>query len=331
MLLIKRLNAENRQQFTKTVVSALECVPTPMGGLALSIASLGGAWAFVAPELGSQLKVTTALIAAVLILSIIVKFILHPKYFIQELAHPVVGSVMPTCAMATMVVASSLLPYLGEVARGLWLVAVCCHIMLFIGFMYYRMKYFQLDHVMPSWFIPSVGIIVAAVSSEGMGYDILTHSCFIFGLVFYFIKLPIMLYRLIFRDTLPTGALPTFAIMAAPASLSLAGYLTISSNPDPLLVLILAPLAVFMTSLVYIAFIRLLQLPFSPGYAAFTFPMVIGAVALMKLTVWLQTTQYTWLAGITGDLGYIELIVATMIVSYVAMHYLFSYLFKANA
>ena len=137
--------------------------------------------------------------------------------------------------------------------------------------------------MVPSWFVPPVGIIVAAVTSSGMGYETLVQILFLFGLTAYFIELPAMLYRLIFKGTLPTPALPTFAIMAAPASLSLAGYLTISDAPDYLLIFVLTPLALFMTELVYIAFIRLLRLPFSPGYAAFTFPMVIGSTALTKL------------------------------------------------
>jgi tellurite resistance protein TehA-like permease len=37
-----------------------------------------------------------------------------------------------------------------------------------------------------------------------------------------------------------------------------------------------------LTAIVYVAFTRLLVLPFSPGYAAYTFPMAIGATALFK-------------------------------------------------
>ena len=42
--------------------------------------------------------------------------------------------------------------------------------------------------------------------------------------------------RLIFGQTVPTAAQPTIAILAAPASLSLAGYLTVNQQPTILLV-----------------------------------------------------------------------------------------------
>ncbi len=306
----------------------LSRVPTPLGGLALGIASLGAAWSLISPEGAGSFKIVSALIAAILVLKIIMKFILHPHLIKEELAHPVISSVMPTCAMAMMVVSQSLLSVIPGAARVLWLVAVICHIVLFVSFVANRVGCFKLEHMVPSWFVPPVGIIVAAVTSHGMGFESLVYTLFVFGLGCYFIKLPVMFYRLMFRASIPDAALPTFAIMAAPASLSLAGYLTITSQPDPLLLVILAPLAVLMTLLVYIGFIRLLRLPFSPGYAAFTFPMVIGATALIKLTDWLLAHELFWLGSLTDRLSQIELLIATGIVFYVASRYIIFYLIK---
>ncbi|MCH9690435.1 MAG: TDT family transporter [Gammaproteobacteria bacterium] len=310
------------------MVAKLSRIPTPLGGLALGIASLGGAWALVNPEAGGSLKAITALVAAILIAKIILKFVFHPSLLKEELAHSVIGSVIPTCSMGTMVIAQSLLPYSPTFANTLWLVAVGCHVLLFISFFIHRANAFKLEHMLPSWFVPPVGIIVAAVTSSGMGHESLVYGLFVFGLNCYFVALPFMLYRLLFRDAIPSATLPTFAIMGAPASLSLAGYLTITSTPDTFLLVILALLAIVMTVLVYMAFIRLLRLPFSPGYAAFTFPMVISATALLKLTDWLAQNNLNWLAKGIGHLAQIELITATAIVAYVAVRYLHHYLLK---
>ncbi|WP_153301324.1 TDT family transporter [Endozoicomonas arenosclerae] len=307
---------------TTGLVSRLSRVPTPLGGLALGIASLGGAWSLIMPDQSQGLKLTAAIIAAILVLKVLLKFILHPHLIREDLSHPVVSSVMPTCAMAIMVIASALMPISEFAARALWVAAVVTHLVLLVGFVTHRVKDFDIEHMVPSWFVPPVGIIVAAVTSPGMGFESLVNVLFIFGLLCYFVKLPIMLYRLIFKSTIPDAALPTFAIMGAPASLSLAGYLTISDNPNLILISILAPLAIFMTAMVYMAFIKLLRLPFSPGYAAFTFPMVIGATALLKLEGKLDGV----LADLIHQLGRIELWVATAIVTYVAIRYIVFYL-----
>ena len=203
-------------------------VPTPLGGLALGIASLGAAWALVVPEQAETLKLTAALVAAVLVLKVVFKFVLNPHLFREDLSHPVISSVMPTCAMATMVIAQAVLPYAELPGRALWVAAVAAHLLLLAGFVSQRISDFKFEDMVPSWFVPPVGIIVAAVTSPGMGFDGMVQYLFLFGLCCYFLKLPVMLYRLLFKNTIPDASLPTFAIMAAPASLSLAGYLTIS-------------------------------------------------------------------------------------------------------
>ena len=78
------------------IKSTFEKVPTPMGGLALGIASIGSLWSTVLPEYGQLLKLSTASIAAIMVLTIIFKFFCHPKRLHEELTHPVVSSVMPT-------------------------------------------------------------------------------------------------------------------------------------------------------------------------------------------------------------------------------------------
>nr|MCG6272045.1 C4-dicarboxylate ABC transporter [Vibrio vulnificus] len=85
-------------------------------------------------------------------------------------------------------------------------------------------------------------------------------------------------------------------------------------------------IAVLMTAIIYLAFTRLLRLPFSPGYAAFTFPMVIGATALFKMAHWMDSI------GMAAQdvhqihaLAMVELLVATVVVSYVALRYVMYY------
>ncbi|MBE4606660.1 TDT family transporter [Vibrio navarrensis] len=296
--------------------------PTPMAGLALGIASLGWCWENFA-ELHGYGQWLSAALASVLLLILAVKFLFHRHLLRQDLAHPVVGSVVPTFAMATMVVSNSLghlFPIAGDV---MWSVAVALHIVFLLSFVYHRAKEFELHHMVPSWFVPPVGIIVADVSFSGNPVLApVAHGALLFGMLAYVVMLPIMIYRLMFTHEVPDAAKPTMAILAAPASLSLAGYLTVTAHPSPVIVALLFGIAVLMTAIIYLAFFTLLRLPFSPGYAAFTFPMVIGSTALFKMAAWMKTVdisaeyvaQVQWLASL-------ELIVATLVVGYVAMQY----------
>jgi exfoliative toxin A/B len=314
-------------------------LPSPMAGLALAIASLGWAWESMSPSIGGNTQIIGALIAAILLLMLVAKFALHPKVLIAELSHPVIGSVIPTFAMGLMVVSAAIGHYSHGLALILWIAAIAIHIIFLFMFIYNRAVDFKLSHMVPSWFVPPIGMIVAAVSfPQGELLQVQNHwianAILNFGMLSYLIMLPIMLYRLIFCEPIPDAAKPTIAIMAAPASLSLAGYLTMSEHPSIIIVGVLLTLALLMTSIIYLAFFNLLKLPFSPGYAAFTFPLVIGATALFKTVTWIITTYGENSISINLLLtAKFELIVATIIVTYVAIRYLSHYksnIFKGN-
>ncbi|MGR5176055.1 TDT family transporter [Vibrio parahaemolyticus] len=308
----------------------LKGVPTPMAGLALGIASLGWCWEN-ALELHHGAQWTGAVVASIMLVILAYKFLFHHHLLREDLAHPVVGSVVPTFAMATMVVSHSVGQFLPKVGDGIWLIAVALHIVFLVSFIYHRSRDFELHHMVPSWFVPPVGIIVADVAFSGNpSLQWIASGALNFGLAAYAIMLPTMIYRLIFTHEIPDAAKPTLAILAAPASLSLAGYLTVTAEPSPVLIALLFGIAVLMTIIIYFAFVKLLRLPFSPGFAAFTFPMVIGATALYKLVAWMAAH------GVSDEsiqqvrmLANIELIVATAVVCYVAVRYLMAYLPKA--
>ncbi|KJG07305.1 C4-dicarboxylate ABC transporter [Photobacterium kishitanii] len=301
--------------------------PTPMAGLALGIGSILWSW-----ENGAQLhgyaQITGAVIAALMLLILIAKFLVHPKLLWGDLSHHVVGSVVPTFAMALMVVSKAVSVY-GSITIGvyMWLFAVGLHA-IFLGlFLFHRARDFHLHHMVPSWFVPPIGIIVADVSFPGVAaLHPLAYGLLMFGMLAYAVMLPMMIYRFMFRDEVPDAAKPTIAIMAAPASLSLAGYLTITATPSPVIVAVLGGIAVLMTAVIYLAFFRLLRLEFSPGYAAFTFPMAIGATALFKTAAWMNNYGFDahYVAQVHG-LAMIELYVATIIIGYVAIRYLAFY------
>lgn len=310
----------------RTAKNKVMGAPTPMAGLALGIASLGWCWENAA-DLHGVGQWTGAALASVLLLILTVKFLCHGHLLRQDLAHPVVGSVVPTYAMATMVVSHSVGQFLPIAGDALWLMAVVLHVIFLASFVYHRAKAFELYHMVPSWFVPPVGIIVADVAFSGnTALAPIAHGALLFGMLAYAVMLPVMIYRFMFTQEVPDAAKPTMAILAAPASLSMAGYLTVTATPSPVVIALLFGIAVLMTAIIYLAFTRLLRLPFSPGYAAFTFPMVIGATALFKMAHWMDSI------GMAAqdvhqihELAMMELLVATVVVSYVALRYVMYY------
>ena len=308
-----------------SIRAKLAGVPAPIGGLALGIASLGWSWESMGAFNGN-LQLLSALITAALLVLLFGKIIFAHRALFDDLRHPVAGSVVPTTAMAVMIVSKAFGELNSLTGEVLWLGSIALHIAFLCTFIYHRVKGFKLAQMVPSWFIPPVGVIVADVTVPSATYDGLAQALFWFGFGSYALMLPVMLYRLIFHPEVPDAAKPTIAILAAPASLSLAAYLSVSTDPSPILVAVLGGVAVIMTALIYLALLRLLRLPFSPGYSAFTFPLVVGATGLFKTVGWLESLHVdSSLIVPVRVLGVVELYIATAVVFYVCYKFLIFY------
>lgn len=300
-------------------------IPTPVAGLALGIASLGIGLENSLPlySFGQSLG---ALVSMTLVALIVSKYVLHPRLFKEELQHPVLGSIIPCLAMALMLQSKSLGLINPKAAEVLWIVAVALHVVLLLIFIYFRVKSFSLQQMVPSWFVPLVGISVAAITVPSPKYNTIAYYLMMFGMINYAVMLPIMSYRLIFSNEIADPVKPTIAILAAPASLSLVSYLSLEPDPSLLLCSLLFGIAVLMTSIVYLAFFKLLRLPFSPAFAAYTFPMAVGATALYKVSEWLANYSFALEYSFQiRMMAVLEMIVATIVVGYVCFRYLLYY------
>lgn len=291
-------------------------MPTPIAALALGLASLSWCWSIVAAV--PELQLIGALCASVLLCLLASKFMLAPKQLSTELANPIVGSVLPTAAMATMVISVALPTNL---AYWCWLLAVAVHLLLLGGFIWQQHKTFTLPRLIPGWFVPPIGLVTAVLTYPANAPFWLVNSIFWLGLTGYFLLLPLMLYRLLRKGALPDAAKPSLAVLAAPASLCLAAYLHFTAAPSPLLLGVLLVLALLMTSIVYVALPRLLCLPFTPAFAAYTFPLVIGATALFHVSRVFTLWQLDTLAVLIQRIAYLELGIATLVCTYVAIRF----------
>ena len=305
--------------------SIFSAVPTPVAGLALGIASLGLGIENSLP-LDSAGQILGASVSLVLVCLILIKFMLYPTMFADDLRHPVLGSILPTLSMAMMLQSKSLALVSVTAAEALWLVAVALHLTLLTAFIFFRAHGFRLHQMVPSWFVPFVGISIAAITVPSYKHYDFAYLLMVIGLVNYAIMLPFMFYRLVMSNEIADPVKPTIAIMAAPASLSLVAYLSLEPDPSLLVCSILLGIAMMMTAFVYLAFFKLLRLPFTPAFAGYTFPMAVGASALYKvadrLAVYPSMLQYSNQIRIMATL---EMVVATIVVCYVCFRYLAYY------
>lgn len=253
--------------------------PIPMAGLMLASAATGN----LVLSYGNVYKNIFGIIGGILLVLLLAKLVMIPKAFKEGFENPVVASVIPTLSMGIMILSTYLKPYATSLAYGTWILGLVLHAILIACFTKKYLINFNIKKVFPSYFVVYVGIVVGSVTAPVYNLQKLGEYIFWFGLITYLALLPIVIYRVVKIKEIPEPASPTLIIFAAPASLCLAGYLNTFAVKSIAMVGFLATLSLIMLVVALVSMTRLLKLKFYPSYSAFTFPLVISAIAI-KLT-----------------------------------------------
>ncbi|PSW18017.1 tellurium resistance protein [Photobacterium sanctipauli] len=309
------------------IAATLLRIPTAQAALALATTGTGLAWSLFFPSEESWIRGTCAFIGALLLTPVVAKYLLNPKQFITDLRHPLYGSLMAPMSMSLLMLADYLSSINVFAAKLLWYPALSLHFTMLSIFFFFQLRKFRFTNLYPSWFLYPVGAISGTLAGTQIGQEEFALAMTDICITIYFLMLPVVLYRLCFSGRLPRPARPTLAIMAAPVNLALTAYLVNVEEPDPILTGALAGVGITMTILVYLCYFYLLKQRFQPSLAAVTFPSVISAVALERLTQQLLVDypHWVWLER----LGAFELVVATGLVLWVGWNYLGYYCPKA--
>ena len=302
------------------MIKKINKMPLALTGLALGVGGIFNAWTIFT---GIKYFVYIgALISSILILTIITKIFSSFGDFLNDLEHPVAGSTIPTLDMAVMVISSSVVQFVKPLGIAMWFTAIAVHVIFAFTFLAHRINLKDLHHILPSWFVPPVGIVVAAVTGTNMGFPQVSQVIVYIGTVLYIILFPFIFYRIIFHDPLADDRFPAFAVMGAPANLCLCGYLTAFTDYNTALLNFLLALGLFTTFKVYLSLIRAFQIKFIPLFAAYTFPLAVGAQALLKYANYSKSVNgeyyYIW-----NIVSIFELIVASMMIIYVFVNMMF--------
>lgn len=306
------------------VVKIIKKIPVPMAALMLSFAALGN----LIQTYSETLRTILGAISIIIAILLTVKFLTFPKLVGEELKNPVAASVLPAYSMGIMLIATYLKPLNAQLGSITWYIGVLIHIILMIDFTIKYVFKFDLKKVFASWFIVYVGLAVASVTAPAFDRSNIGRIIFWFALIAYFILMFLVIKRYKNFKDIPEPARPTFAILAAPASLCLAGYMSSFENKSLGLVYLLLILAQVTYFLVLSQLGKLLKSKFYPSFAAFTFPLVISGIGL-KLTNKFLVESNKGIAFLKYLVKFEEL-VAVLIVFYVTIKYI-AFLSKKEA
>ena len=163
----------------------------------------------------------------------------------------------------------------------LWAGALLVHIAVFIGFSLKLVTEKPGSRaVRGSWLLVYAGLAAGAISAPAFGAQAVGRLLLVpagFGAL---LLLPAVYRADRCPGNIPAPQRPLFCITAAPVSIWLAGWLSVSPAPSPLLTAALVLLAQVLYLPALLRCLNTVRGMFSPAFAAFTFPFVISASAL---------------------------------------------------
>lgn len=293
----------------------------PVGAIATSVGAATLANVYMGMSYTWIRHITMVCVFFVLAAALI-KILYYNRTFIKEYQNVVPASLYATVTMLTMILAAYIFPYVPWLGKAAWFAAAAVHMAHILCFTYRNvLKGVKFDTFIPSWFVTYNGLLVSTVVGGPMNQPALCKGIVIYGILVFILILPFMIVRMIKKPV--TGAvLHTRAIVLAPSSLCLVGYLNFFENPNKAIVS-------FLYAAVFLAFVFILAnlpkffaIPFHPGFAGLTFPMAIGVVASTKMSAFLIADGSVSLGNAVMQLQGIQLYLTTAIIAFVTLGFL---------
>lgn len=294
----------------------IQKVPVPLCGVMLGFAALGN----LLQSYGEGIRYACGIIAALLLVLILLKLVLFPKMIKEDLQNPIMASVSATFPMALMLLSTYVKPWIGAIAKYIWLFAIALHLVLIIYFTIKFIVKLQMPKVFASYFIVYVGIVVAAVTAPAFEALSIGTAAFWFGFATLLLLLVLVTIRYIKFKQIPEPAQPLICIYAAPTSLCVAGYVQSVTPKSKGFLLTMLVLASILYVFALIKAIGYLKLKFYPSFAAFTFPFVISAIATKQTMACLANMKQPM--PFLQYVVLIETIIAVIFVVYTFIRYM---------
>lgn len=285
-------------------------LPTPIAGLALGSAALGN----LLQPYSSSLQLLFNLLSLIIIVLLTIKFVLEFDKLKKELESPVIATVLATYPMSIMLLASFSKKYIGLLSMPIWIIGIFLDFCVVCYAIYnFIIKEKHISNIYPTWFITFVGPAVVTVTAINYNLETLGLIYFYFSYINYLVLLPFVLYRVYKYKHYKDGDYPTITVFSAPGGLLLASYMIGITQKSNVILAILIPLTILLFIFVLIQLPYLLKRKFYPSFSAFTFPLVICAIAFQKTGIYYQIAEFS----ILNILIHLTELLALIIVIYV--------------
>jgi tellurite resistance protein len=270
--------------------ASIRNLPVNLFGSVMGLSGLALAWRLATPAFGASPIIGEAIgdlaIAVFVVLAVgyLAKLILYPGAVAAEFNHPIAGNFFGTITISLLLLSAVIHPRHADLAEFVWaLGAAATFALSFVAASRLLKGTVDPTHLVPAWLIPGVATLDIAVAGAHMpmawAYEVNIAAVAI-GVVLALILLTLIVSRLVHRDPLAKGMVPSLMILIAPFAVGFLAYTNMFGAVDRFAA-VLFYFALF-TFLVLIPKVFRRDVPFAPSWWAISFPIAALSNAALK-------------------------------------------------
>lgn len=270
--------------------ASVKNLPVNLFASVMGLAGLSLAWRLAHDVFGASAMIADAIgilaiLAFVAIASgYLAKWLKYPDAVRAEFTHPVAGNFFGTIGIAILLLSAVLATYSRTLQQVVWTIGTMLTVVLSYVIVARLLKG-SVDgaHVVPAWLIPGVATLDIAVTGGTMpmewAREVNLFSVAI-GSVVALVFFSMIFARLVHKEALPVGMVPSMMILIAPFEVGFLAYINIVHEVD-MFAALLFYFGLFMFVVLAFKVFRP-SVPFAPAWWAISFPIAALSNAALK-------------------------------------------------
>lgn len=286
--------------------NSVKNLPVNLFGSVMGLAGLSLAWRLSHDVLGTSIVIadTIGIIAILAFLAIgfgyLAKWTKYPDAVHAEFTHPIAGNFFGTITIGILLLSAVIGTYSVFLQQVVWTIGVVSTVVLSFIIVSRLLKgNVDRGHAVPAWLIPGVATLDIAVAGGTMPMA-WAHEVNLFaaavGSVVALVFFTMIFSRLVHKEALPAGMVPSLMILIAPFEVGFLAYINIVQKVDTFAALLFY-FGLFMFVVLAFKVFRP-SVAFAPAWWAISFPIAALSNAALKYAATANTLFLTSIAGV---------------------------------
>lgn len=223
-------------------IDSIQFLPVNLFASIMGISGLSSAWGQASnlfgtsPAIADMIGIVAILIFIALSIGYICKWILYPQKVASEFRHPILGNFFGTITISILLLSSIIGTYSQVLGQVAWIIGTVTTLVLSFVFVSRLLNGNQEPgNAVPPLLIPGVATLDVAVAGGTMPFawaHEVNLMCLAIGGIVALVFFIMIISRLIHKEPLPSGLMPSLMITTAPFEVGFLGYTNVMQRID---------------------------------------------------------------------------------------------------